>query len=88
MGQAAGVTGRLAAGESQVRTAAATDTCSGLDALLLQSLLAGASGRDALAPAGRPEGEPDPGRRTLVQGLRGRQSRAHAVAGCNCLGIV
>jgi len=40
-------------GESQVRTAGATDTCSGLDALLMQSLFAGVSGRDALPPAGR-----------------------------------
>jgi hypothetical protein len=45
-------------GESQVRTAAAAETCSGLDALLLQSLIGGASGRDALAPAGRPWRKP------------------------------
>ena len=44
-----------ACGESQVQTAAATDTCSGLDALLLQSRFAGASGCDALARAGRPK---------------------------------
>ena len=43
---------------SQVRTAAAPDTCSGLDALLLQLLLGGASGRNALAPAGRVERVP------------------------------
>jgi hypothetical protein len=41
-----------------VRTAATTDTCSGPDALLLQSQFAGVSGRDALAPAGRPERAP------------------------------
>ena len=40
-------------GESQVPTTAATDTCSGLDALLLQSLFVGASRRAALALAGR-----------------------------------
>jgi len=40
-------------GESQVRTAAAADACSGLDALLLQSVFAAASGRDTLGPAGR-----------------------------------
>jgi hypothetical protein len=33
---------RLEIGESQVRTAAATETCFGLDALLLQSLIGGA----------------------------------------------
>lgn len=55
----AGVDGppQLEIGESQVQTAAATDTCSGLNALLLQSLFAGASGRDGLAPAGRPTGK-------------------------------
>jgi hypothetical protein len=39
---------RCAPGEFRVRTAAAAHTCSGLDALLLRSLFAGASGRDAL----------------------------------------
>ena len=37
-----------------MRTAAATETCFGLDTLLLQSLIGEATGRDALAPAGRP----------------------------------
>ncbi len=54
---------RPAGGESQVWTAAATDTCSGLEALLLQSLFAGASDRDALAPAGRPDQQPGRTRR-------------------------
>jgi hypothetical protein len=43
-------------GESEVRAVAAPETCSGLDALLLQCLIGAASGDDALAPAGRPSG--------------------------------
>ncbi len=59
--------GRETPGESQVRRAAATDTRSGPDALLLQSPFAGVSGRDALAPAGCREGEPGERRRGLAQ---------------------
>jgi hypothetical protein len=36
----------------------------------------------------RPRESQTPGRRTLVRRLRERQSRAHAVAGSSCLGIV
>ena len=41
--------GACACGESQVRTAAAAEMCSGRDALLLRSLIGEASGREALA---------------------------------------
>lgn len=44
-------------GESQVRTAAASETCFGLEVLLLQCLVGAASVYDALAPAGRPQRE-------------------------------
>ena len=43
---------------SQVRTAAAPETCSGVDALLLRLLIGGATGRDAQAPAGGAERVP------------------------------
>jgi hypothetical protein len=52
-------------GESQVRRPAATDTCFGPDALLLRSPFAGVSGREALAPAGCPEGQPGERRAVL-----------------------
>jgi hypothetical protein len=40
----------LAFGESQVRIAAAAETCFGLDTLLLQSLIGGARARTEVVP--------------------------------------
>jgi hypothetical protein len=59
-------------GENEVRAGAATDTCSCLDALLLQSLFAGASVATRLAPAGRPNDRRGRVRSELVQLLAKR----------------
>jgi hypothetical protein len=45
-------------GESQVWTTAATETCSSVDALLLQALVGGAIGRKALLVLLAPSKEP------------------------------